>query len=187
MGKEKRRLSEGEEDRMRVVRSLAGCLFLAMALFAGTAREATAQESTKSVKFDGARVNYVDYGKGSEALVFVHGWTCNLGFWKDNLPAFKTRTRVLAIDLPGHGASEAPESKLTMDLFAKSVSAVMENAGVRKAVLVGHSMGTPVIRQFYRLYPDKTIAVVLVDGSVKPFVDKQQMDQIHGDVSRPEL
>ncbi len=77
-----------------------------------------------------------------------------------------------------------PASKITMDLFARSVNAVMEDAGVRKAVLVGHSMGTPVIRQFYRIFPEKTLAFVIVDGSLKPFfrgeVAEQMLAQFRG-------
>src|SRR5205823_14141304 len=38
-----------------------------------------------------------------------------------------------------------------------------------QAVLVGHSMGTPVVRQFYRLFPAKTKALVFVDGALRPF------------------
>ncbi len=152
--------------------------FICLLLLSALAASAMPQEKTRSVKFDGTTINYVDYGKGSDALVFVHGWSCNLGFWSDNLPAFKEKTRVIALDLPGHGASGTPAAKITMDMFARSVNAVMEDAGVRKAVLVGHSMGTPVIRQFYRLFPDKSLALVIVDGSLMPFRPREMIDQM---------
>ena len=99
-------------------------------------------------KFDKMKVHYQSYGKGDEALVFIHGWTCNLNFWKANIPAFTDQTRVIAIDLPGHGESEKPEIAYTMKLFAQSVEAVMRDAKVAKATLVGHSMGAPVVRKF---------------------------------------
>jgi pimeloyl-ACP methyl ester carboxylesterase len=54
---------------------------------------------------------------------------------------------------------------------------VLRDAGVDRAVLVGHSMGTPVARQFYRLYPQKTLALVIVDGALRPFGDKKMMEQ----------
>jgi pimeloyl-ACP methyl ester carboxylesterase len=168
---------------MRIVSNLVRLVLLMLTLYAGS--NVLAQGTVKSVKFEGARVNYLDYGKGSEALVFIHGWSCNYSFWKDNLPAFTNKTRVIAIDLPGHGTSEVPSAKLTMDLFAKAINAVVADAGVRKAVLVGHSMGTPVVRQFYRLFPEKTLALVIVDGSVKPFGDKQTVDQIMGAFRSP--
>lgn len=127
---------------------------------------------------DGARIHYVSYGKGSEALVLIHGWTCNLDNWRDQIPDFAKRNRVIAIDLPGHGLSDKPQITYSMDLFARAVEAVMRDAKVKRAVLVGHSMGTPVARQFYRKYPEKTIAIVIVDGSLRPFADKAMMDRL---------
>jgi pimeloyl-ACP methyl ester carboxylesterase len=127
---------------------------------------------SKYAKLDGARIHYQNYGKGKEAIVLVHGWGCNLGHWRYQVPAFAQRSRVIALDLPGHGLSDKPEITYSMDLFARAIDAVMRDAGVDRAVLVGHSMGTPVIRQFYRKYPDKTLALVIVDGGLRPFADK---------------
>ena len=56
---------------------------------------------SRYAKLDGQRVHYENHGKGHEALVFVHGWTCNLSFWSRQVPAFEGKTRVIAIDLPG--------------------------------------------------------------------------------------
>lgn len=130
---------------------------------------------SRFAKLDGVRVHYKSYGKGREALVFVHGWTCNMTFWRGQVPAFESRTRVILIDLPGHGESDKPHVDYTMDLFARSIDAVLRDAGVERAVLVGHSMGTPVIRQFYRKYPEKTLALVIVDGALRPFADAAAM------------
>jgi pimeloyl-ACP methyl ester carboxylesterase len=127
---------------------------------------------------DGARIHYVNYGTGSEALVLIHGWTCNLDNWRDQFSDFAKRNRVIAIDLPGHGQSDKPQITYSMDLFARAVEAVMRDAKVRRAVLVGHSMGTPVARQFYRKYPEKTLAIVIVDGALRPFGDKALMDRL---------
>ena len=113
-------------------------------------------------------MHYKSLGRGGPALVFVHGWTCNLEFWSDQAGVFARTTRVLAVDLPGHGASEAPDA-YSMDVFARAVEAAMRDAGVDRAVLIGHSMGALVIRQFSRLFPQKTIALVAVDGSFRPF------------------
>ena len=62
-----------------------------------------------------------------------------------------------------------------MEYFAKSIDAVMRNAKVKLAALVGHSMGTTVIRQFHRLYPKETLGLVVVDGPLKPFGPSAQM------------
>ena len=86
------------------------------------------------------------------------------------------RNRVIAVDLLGHGESDKPQLTYSMDLFARVVEAVMRDAHVERAVLVGHSMGTPIARQFYRKYPQKTLAIVIVDGSLRPFGDKKLME-----------
>jgi pimeloyl-ACP methyl ester carboxylesterase len=143
-----------------------------------TKDEKSVTAESRFAKLDGARIHYVNYGKGSEALVLIHGWTCNLDNWRDQFPDFAKRNRVIAIDLPGHGQSDKPQITYSMDLFARAVDAVLRDAKVKRAVLVGHSMGTPVARQFYRKYPEKTLAIVIVDGSLRPFADKAMMDRL---------
>jgi pimeloyl-ACP methyl ester carboxylesterase len=121
-------------------------------------------------------------GSGKTALVFVHGWTADLTAWQFQVPAFDGKVRMLLIDLPGHGQSDKPKIDYTMDLFARSINVVLKDAGVDEAVLIGHSMGTPVVRQFYRLFPKKTLALVAVDGSLRPFTTKP--DEVEQFVSR---
>lgn len=136
----------------------------------------TPQPQSRYAKLDGARIHYQDYGKGREALVLIHGWTQGVDSWRDQVPDLSKRSRVIAIDLLGHGESDKPPLTYSMDLFARAVEAVMRDAKVERAVLVGHSMGTPVARQFYRKYPQKTLAIVIVDGALRPFGNKKQME-----------
>lgn len=160
-------------------------LILALGLFghAGAAgpTQAISKEAAKPVSayasVDGAKVHYQSIGSGSEAVVFIHGWSCNVNFWRDQWPAVAPRKRVVLIDLPGHGISDKPEVAYTQDLFARAVDAVLEHAGITRAVLVGHSMGTPVIRQVYRKYPAKVAALVIVDGSLRPPENPEAMAQ----------
>ena len=130
--------------------------------------------------FEGNKIYYLDTGGAKkDAIVFIHGWTCNSDFWKDSISAFPGE-RVVALDLVGHGRSDKPNANYSMEYFARSVAAVMANAKIERAVLVGHSMGTPIARQFYRLYPRKTLGIVIVDGALKTFFPKAVMDQIAG-------
>lgn len=149
-------------------------------------RPASDNSSSHFVNLDGSRVHYKNYGKGNRALVFVHGWTCNIDFWKAQTPAFEGKTRVILIDLPGHGQSDKPQIKYTMDLFARAVDAGLRDAGVDRVVLVGHSMGTPVIREFYRKYPQKTLGLVIVDGPLRAFIDKKMMDEFIASLRGPD-
>jgi len=115
--------------------------------------------------YDGSRVHYESYGKGQEAVVFIHGWTCDLTFWRGQAPVYEKR-RALLVDLPGHGQSDKPEVAYTQERFARAIDAVMRDAKVDRAVLVGHSMGGPVALTFLRLFPAKTKALVMVDAYV---------------------
>jgi pimeloyl-ACP methyl ester carboxylesterase len=114
---------------------------------------------------DGNRIHYDSFGQGDEAVVFIHGWTCDSTFWKAQAPIYE-KTHSLLIDLPGHGLSDKPEIPYTMELFARAVDAVMIDAKVRKATLAGHSMGTPVAVQFLRMHPEKVAGLVIVDGFI---------------------
>src|SRR5687768_12022781 len=83
-------------------------LVLTLAVAFVSATTAKAQKSAVSegkshhAKLDGTRIHYKSYGKGREALFLIHGWTCNLEFWRDQIPDLAKRNRVVAIDLPGH-------------------------------------------------------------------------------------
>jgi len=113
---------------------------------------------------DGLKIHSSSAGTGS-TIVFVHGWTCDSSSWTAQVPAFSKDHRVITLDLPGHGSSESPkDGKLSMDLFARAVEAVRAEAGADRIVLVGHSMGAPVIRQYAHLYPQHVAGLVAVDG-----------------------
>ena len=110
------------------------------------------------------RIHYVTVGQGKPTLVFVHGWCCDLGFWREQVPALADKARLIFIDLPGHGQSDKPQMNYTMDSFAEAVLAVLRDAGVDKAAFIGHSMGGAVISRIYRHAPEKVAALVSVDG-----------------------
>ena len=153
-------------------------LFVIFAFMLAVTATALADDGeSKFAKLDGARIHYKSFGKGSEALVLVHGWGCNLNHWRDQIPDFAKRNRVIALDLPGHGQSDKPQVAYTMDLFANAIDAVLRDAKVERAVVAGHSMGTPVARQFYRKYPQKTLAIIIVDGGLRPFGTKEMREQ----------
>jgi len=158
-------------------------LFAITALVLATVSAAVAQE--KYAKLDTTKIHYVSEGKGKNAIVLVHGWGGNLTLWRDHIAELSKRARVVAIDLPGQGLSDKPEIKYDMDLFAAAIDAVMKDAGVERAVLVGHSMGTPVVRQFYRKYPQKTLGIVIVDGGLRPFGTKEQREQFMAPLRGP--
>lgn len=157
----------------RLLTSLA-----AIFIFSTIAFSQTQQPNEKWVKLNGNKIRYYDIGKtkSKEALVLVHCWTCNVDFWKDSYNAFPNY-RVIAMDLPGHGKSDKPKIDYSIEYFARSVDAVMKKAGVKKAVFAGHSMGTPIIRRYYELYPEKTLGLILVDGALLSFGPRADVEK----------
>jgi len=145
---------------------LGGCL-VAMPLQAqGGALD---QTPSRFASWNGIRLHYKSLGLGTTAVVFVHGWVSDLRIWRAQVPVVDERVRALFIDLPGFGRSDKPATGYSMEFFAGAVDAVLKAAGVERAVLVGHSMGTPVIRQYYRLHPSRVVGLVLVDGALRSF------------------
>jgi pimeloyl-ACP methyl ester carboxylesterase len=140
---------------------------------------------SRSVQLDGAKVHYTDYGAGENALLFVHGWSCDETFWGGQAPALAAKFHVITVDLPGHGQSDKPQIAYTMDLYARALDAVLEDAKIKGAVLIGHSNGTPVIRQFYRKFPAKTRGLVIVEGGLRPFGDKAMMEKFVARLKEP--
>jgi pimeloyl-ACP methyl ester carboxylesterase len=135
---------------------------------AGESADMLNKASSCYAKLDKIRIHYKNFGDGKTALVFIHGFACDMTTWRLQVPAFAGKARVVLIDLPGHGRSDKPKIEYSMDLCARAIDTVLKEVQVEKAVLVGHSMGTPVVRHFWRLFPDKTIALVAVDGMIVP-------------------
>jgi pimeloyl-ACP methyl ester carboxylesterase len=90
---------------------------------------------------DGHRVYYRSFGSGKTAMIFLSGWGCDTSLWQNQVPALVPYSRVLLVDLPGHGGSDKPDIPYTPDLFTRAVNAVVEHARAPKAVVGGHSMG----------------------------------------------
>lgn len=123
--------------------------------------------SLSAASVDGIRIHSTITGKGPKTVILVHGWTCDETTFNQQLPALSQHYRVVTLDLPGHGQSASPkDGKFSMDLFARAVDAVRREAKADRVVLVGHSMGTPVVIQYERLFQQHTAALVFVDGAV---------------------
>ena len=94
---------------------------------------------------DGVRIAFQRAGSGAPTLVFVHGWSCDLGYWNAQVEYFRKECTVIAIDLAGHGESGMNRAAWTIESFAADVIAVLERLDVTDAILIGHSMGGPVV------------------------------------------
>lgn len=111
-------------------------------------------EQHRTIDFEGHKLHYRDEGRNHEhTLVLLHGYLMNLDVWSPYVLSYMRSMRIITIDLPGHGYSECLAKVHTMDLMARAVKAVLDDAGVSQCVLVGHSMGGYVALAFADLFP----------------------------------
>jgi pimeloyl-ACP methyl ester carboxylesterase len=146
------------------------------------------QDKVRRVKSpDGVSIAYEVHGKGTPALVFVHGWSCDRSYWAQQLGPFSRQFTVVAIDLAGHGESGLGRKQWTIESFGEDVAAVVKKLGLRSVILVGHSMGGDVVPEAARRLPGRVKGMVWVDTykqlgqgrspeQVRAFVDKFRPD-----------
>jgi pimeloyl-ACP methyl ester carboxylesterase len=91
-------------------------------------------------------VNVVVTGAGAHTIVLVHGFSDNLMTWRRVVPALAVEHRVVAIDLPGHGATTRAFRAPLLNGYAALVLEVLDDLGIAEPVsLIGNSMGAVVL------------------------------------------
>jgi pimeloyl-ACP methyl ester carboxylesterase len=114
----------------------------------------------RHVQVDGTRLHLVEAGEGP-ALVLLHGLAATHVNWEHTIAAFADRWRVIAPDLPGHGASAKPNAPYTIDFYAGLIRSLGRELGVREAVVAGNSLGGQIAIELGATYPGWTRALVL--------------------------
>ena len=127
-----------------------------------------------AISEDGLRLHYkfIPGPKGAPTLVFCNGVLCTNSYFVYIMRHFEGRYPILTWDYRGHGRSEVPSDfkSMTIPGHARDLAAVMDAAKVKKAVLLGFSIGVMVGFEFYRCWPGRTQAIVSISGGVeKPF------------------
>lgn len=110
---------------------------------------------------NGERTRIRDTGGDMPALVLVHGLANSIEIWGRVAPRFAERFRVVAFDLPGFGAASRPDAAYDAAFFAEQLLAVLDTLGLRRAHLVGSSLGASVIVRLSDSALDRIDRVVL--------------------------
>jgi pimeloyl-ACP methyl ester carboxylesterase len=117
---------------------------------------------------DGSEIRYSVHGAGP-CLIFCNGLGLDTCLWLPFAEALEADYRTVLWDYPGHGKSSLPNDyeALTIDRFCDLISGIMEQEGIERATLLGHSMGVQVIFQFLSRYPEKVDGLVPICGSYR--------------------
>ena len=147
--------------RFTMLASSVACLFVAAVAIG-------ADPDTKPVKKTFHAEDKLDIvgevrGKGDTALVFLHGWGGDREYWKNQVDAFAADYRVVAIDQAGFGESGKNRKAWTVESLAADVETVVKDLGLKRVILVGHSMGGPVSLLAAKRMPGTVVGVIGVD------------------------
>jgi len=129
---------------------------------------------------DGVPIHYSVAGKGEPALVFVHCGGCNRNFWENQVAEFSKTHRVVTIDLPGHGESGSGRKSWSIESYSDDVKTVVTKLDLKRVVLVGSSMGGPIIVETAKRMPERVVGIVPVDAlqNVEQKLPPEQVDAV---------
>ena len=126
---------------------------------------------------DGTPIAYLSRPGTKIPMAFINGWSCSDAYWANILPPLeKAGHGIVLHDHRGHAQSGLPRepgpnardlsiADLSVERTAADVLAVLDDAGVEKAVLIGHSMGVQVMLDTYRQAPDRVAGLIAVAGA----------------------
>jgi 3-oxoadipate enol-lactonase len=134
-------------------------------LLAGITTELESQSRSDRVPINGADLWYEVAGRG-DALILIHGFSVSAAMWDAQMPALSPRFRVVRYDLRGHGRSGAPTPQHDA---VGDLAGLMDRLDVRRAHLVGMSMGGEIAVDFALIHPDRVHSITLIGGLVSGF------------------
>jgi len=118
-------------------------------------------------KGDGVKIQLATWEGNGKQILCIHGITANCRFWDCLASAVSPHHRVMAMDLRGRGLSDKPPTGYSIENHCKDVLALIDDLGLKRPVLMGHSLGAFISLVFSAKYPQRVDRLILVDGGGK--------------------
>jgi len=112
---------------------------------------------------DGVHIEYHVFGAGDPAVVLIHGWACNSGYWREQVGPLEAHYTTVTLDLAGHGGSGRNRTDWSMARYGDDVAAVVRHLQNSRVILVGHAMGGPVALEAASLLGTRVIGIIGID------------------------
>ena len=150
----------------------------------GCATEAPPEPSVsygEATSADGVTIRYEVRGRGEPTLVLVPGWTNSRAIFGQHPETLAKEHRVVALDLAGHGVSDANRADWSVEAFGQDIVAVADQLGLEDVVLVGFSMGGAVIIEAADQLGDRVAGLVFIDTIQDPdtfLAEDQALEQM---------
>jgi len=180
---------------MHVERGVQGAVWMALAGIAGFmavsyafgAAPFPARQRMLNLKGPAGRLYADDGGRGGMPVLFVHSFGGSTAHWQSQLSHLRRHRRAIAIDLRGHGRSDAPASgDYGVDSLSQDIAAVADQLQLRRFVLVGHSMGGAAAAAYAGNHPGRVAGLVLAGtpGKPDPVRAAQVIQGVHTDYDK---
>lgn len=113
---------------------------------------------------DGVNLNYEIHGNGP-AILLSHGYSATLEMWRGQVASLSRNYQLILWDMRGHGQTDSPEdpAAYSEEATVADIAALLNVAGARHAIVGGMSLGGYMSLAFYRAYPERVRALLLVD------------------------
>jgi pimeloyl-ACP methyl ester carboxylesterase len=130
----------------------------------------------KKARGDGIEIQLSIWEGAGKPVLCLHGLTANSRCWGTIGRALAPDHRIVAMDLRGRGLSDKPPTGYSIDHHCRDIQAVLQDLGLDRVVLMGHSLGAFISLAFAAKHPDLVERVVLVDGGGK--LSDEQMAKV---------
>jgi len=128
------------------------------------------------VRGDGIQIQLAVWEGSGKRILSIHGLTANSRFWDCLASALSPAHKVIAMDLRGRGLSEKPPAGYSIEHHCRDILALLNDLGLKRIVLMGHSLGAFISLVFAAKHPQKVDRLILVDGGGK--LSESQMAKV---------
>jgi pimeloyl-ACP methyl ester carboxylesterase len=129
------------------------------------------------IRYKEGKIHYSDRGEG-DAIVLIHGYLESAEVWDSLAAKLSEKFRVISLDLPGHGFSDMCEKSNSMESMATIIRTLLDDLGIDKVFLTGHSLGGYITLAFLELYPERLTGYCLFHSH--PFADTPEAIEKRG-------